>query len=489
MTGRLLDLFGKPGRSFLWSAICLLAGCGATVAQGTSLAETKCVKQPEDARCFQLRVPENPSLPAGREIGLDIVSFPATSPAPGNRRALFVLFGGPGERATSETAGDIKNWRTLRRDRDIVYVDQRGTGTTPDLYCVRIPAERSLDQDQRDHLWVPRELKDCAARLSKDVDLTQYTTTNAAYDLDLARQALKYDRIDLAGGSYGTRLAQEYLRHFADRVSSATLMGPVPPDNPIPADLARSLDRSLAALVAQCHSEPQCSGKHRAIDAQLKQVRRLLAPRDGDRSVVRIGGDSDGVSAGVVTSYLRSKLYAASAGAEVLSLIETLSSRETAVNVVPAVTKWRKDWANDVPWAMYMSTTCAEDIPFLDVAAERRSARGTLLGTYRVDEQRDGCAVWPRVSVAKSFRAPVKTDVPVLIIVGELDPATPPALGDRVLKGFAKGRLLKIPKTSHYLDDRWGCLEPIVSAFVLQPGTAGLPTECLRDIAATPVGG
>ena len=153
------------------------------------------------ALCAQIPVFEDRDRAAGRTIDLRVVVYPAFANDP-QPDPVFVLAGGPGQGAAQASSGVVTALRKVREERDIVFLDQRGTGESSGLDC-------DLDTDDLNLLFDEdlgiENLKRCLA--GYDADLRHYTTPVAMDDLDQVREKLGYSKINLWGGSYGTRAA------------------------------------------------------------------------------------------------------------------------------------------------------------------------------------------------------------------------------------------------------------------------------------------
>src|SRR5690349_4277384 len=166
------------------------------------------------AKCGTLTVLENRAAKSGRTIGLRVVVLPAT----GAKRApdpIFFIAGGPGSSIVAEAGGIATDAARLRERRDLVLVDQRGTGGSHPITCQFYGPPDSLQSYLGDFM-PPDAVRRCRDENAKTTDLTQYTTTIAVDDLDDVRAALGAERINLVGGSYGTRAAQEYMRRHPE---------------------------------------------------------------------------------------------------------------------------------------------------------------------------------------------------------------------------------------------------------------------------------
>jgi len=164
------------------------------VVPGTPLSTT--------GQCGWLEVAENPAEPHGRQIRIRVARVPArdrvVEPDP-----LVFFAGGPGQAATETWPVVAHALRKVNQSRDILLVDQRGTGQSNPLKCPEIEVEEALATDWDE---LARATRECLASL--DGDPRFYTTTVAMHDIDAARAALGYEKVNLYGGSYGTRAAQ-----------------------------------------------------------------------------------------------------------------------------------------------------------------------------------------------------------------------------------------------------------------------------------------
>ena len=236
-------------------ALAALASC-SRASQPTAVDRLQpCASDrgPTDAYCGTLSVYENPMARTGRRINLNIVLLPSLASDVRPDPVVF-LAGGPGQGA-AQMARDVRSiFRRVLRERDVVLVDQRGTGKSNPLNCTS--ENNSLRELTESEDVALERLRRCFEGLDADVRL--YTTTIAMDDLDEVRAHLGYDRINLYGGSYGTRAALVYLRRHGDRVRSVILDGVSPPDMRIPLFAARDAQRSLDKLLADCELDDQC---------------------------------------------------------------------------------------------------------------------------------------------------------------------------------------------------------------------------------------
>jgi pimeloyl-ACP methyl ester carboxylesterase len=428
-------------------------------------------------RCFRVDVPEDPARPGGRRIQLDGFVIAATAPNPA-KAALFVLDGGPGQRATDDMTGE-GDWSEVLTDHDIVVIDQRGTGTPPNLRCNSPVDDAHLKALLNDE-WPVAEMKRCLAAAEGHADPRLYTTANSAEDIELARRALGYGRIDLIGGSYGTRLAQVYVRRYGDHVRSLVLDGPVAPDSNIPEGMSRRTDATFEAVFDRCLAQAACATAFPDIKAEFERVKARLW-REG-LWVTDASGEHLWISPGIVASALRMEAYNADSAARLPMQVHALTHGDDK-EVAEMVFRWRKGMATTPSNGVYLSITCAEDFPRNDLDALRRSEEGTLLSHFRTDQLTAACGAWPRGVDQLEHRLAHWTG-PVLVLSGALDPATPPEGADRVIGQYPNGRLVRLANQMHGpTDEAWACEQPMIVAFIRSGKADGLDTRCAAGLA------
>jgi pimeloyl-ACP methyl ester carboxylesterase len=436
---------------------------------------------PVDAFCGTLTVFENRDTRQGRTIDLKIIVLPAlgTTPQPD---PLFFLAGGPGQGA-AEMAGPLSEvFRRVQADRDIVLVDQRGTGQSNPLECES--DENSLASINEPLETALARLRACAASL--DADLRLYTTPIAMDDLDDVREYLGYDRINLYGGSYGTRAALVYLRQYEPNVRSVILDGVAPPDMRLPLFFARDAQRALDRLLADCEANEACRSKFPQLASRLRTLvaaldaapvkTRLTHPRTGLAEDVTINGE-------FVVNVLFGALYSPL----ISSLLPELIARAERHDFqgLLALGLANEGAGRNMSIGMQMSVVCAEDYPRITQEQIAQEATPTVFGTHLLSSRMRICEFWPRGEVDPSYYEPVKSDVPVLVLSGDLDPVTPPTWGDSVLPHLPNSRHIIVPATGHGALST-GCGMRILTAFVSTAAFDALDTSCLEGLERPP---
>jgi pimeloyl-ACP methyl ester carboxylesterase len=406
---------------------------------------TRCsaAEGPTDALCGHLAVYENRASRAGRQINLNLVVIPAVGR--GRPDPLFFLAGGPGQ-AAAQMATVVRGlFRDVLREHDLVLVDQRGTGQSNPLDCDAKP--RTLAELMETTESAVRRLRTCLAHYDADVRL--YTTDVAMDDLDDVRAYLGYDTINLYGGSYGTRAALVYLRQHGDRARSVVLDGVAPPDMRLPLYFARDAQRSLDRLVADCQREPGCGATHpmlgertrallKRLDATPARV-RLVHPRTGLSEEVAVTGR-------VVATVIVGALYSPVTSALLPELLTRAENNDFQGLFALALAA---ESDGSISLGMQLSVLCSEDVSRVTQADVDRETAGTPFGLHLAEGPLEACAFWPATSMPDSYYAPVTSDVPTLVLSGEVDPVTPPAWGERVTKHLTRARHVTMASTGH----------------------------------------
>lgn len=440
---------------------------------------------PKDARCGTYEVFENRTARKGRKIPLRVVVLPALGP---DRKpdAITVFSGGPGESSVEWGVGLSQTLAPLRRHRDFLLVDMRGTGGSAPLNCPEmLDAQAFLDS------FTPAgPARACAERLRKTADLTQYTTGNAVDDADEVRAALGYPQVDLIGGSYGTRAVLVYLRRHPDKARAAILHGLVPTHDRSPLFFARGTQAALDGRAAECAADPACA---RAFPRFKEEVAEVLARAEREPVRVQLTDPKTGkpseirLSRGGVAQTVRSMLYSPSQAAE-LPLRVHLAAQGDWKPLAETAVSYAQGLSSDISLGYFLSVTCAEDVPFIRDAEIPAAVAGTFLGDFRIRNQRAACAGWPAAKVPESFLAPVVSDVPAVIIAGERDPATPPSDGEEASRTLHHSRFVVVPGGGHGLDGLKGqeCVDALWMKTIEDGSVDRLDTSCVARMERPP---
>jgi pimeloyl-ACP methyl ester carboxylesterase len=395
---------------------------------------------------------------------------------------VILLAGGPGQSALESFPTVAGAFVDLLRERNVVLVDQRGTGRSSPLQCRPPEGADAAATDLLDPAAARRLAELCLAAL--DVDPRHFTTSDAVLDLEDVRAAIGAEQLNLVGVSYGTRVALEYLRRHPDRTRTVVLDGVVPPGLALGAEHARNLESALAANFALCEKNVAC---RRQFGAPREQLDRLLADlRDRPRTVryndpITDEPREETLTPATVSGVVRMYAY--------LPLLATLLPRLLAEagagrpEQLMAQARMIESLSGEqIAQGMQLSVICTEDADRLRVDP---ADAGTLMGTGFVAALLAQCEVWPRGQRPPDFTAPVRSDRPVLLLSGELDPVTPPRYGDDVVRHLPNGRHLVGRGQGHNVMLA-GCMPRLMAQFVGTANARELDAACLDRLAPLP---
>ncbi len=397
---------------------------------------------------------------------------------------LFILAGGPGQAATDFYALVAPAFARVQRERDIVLVDQRGTGGSNALNCP-FP-----DEDEAVEL-TPAQLRAharaCLAALHADP--RYYTTSVAVQDLDAVRAALGYEQINLYGVSYGSRVAQHYLRRFPDHTRAVILDGVVPADAVLVADGSLQAQRALDLIFARCAADATCHAAFAAPRAQFEALRSRLSAAPARVSLP----DPD---TGIVTALdlrlahlqiaMRLLSYAPSRAALLPLILDQAVAHNNLVPLAAQAVIMANRYVDVLSYGMHNAVVCTEDVPFINPGKIDRTALAkAYLGTAQLDGLVEVCREWPRGLIDADFHAPLVSDRPVLLLSGSADPVTPPEYAQRAARGLSKALQIVLEGQGHG-QLATGCVPRLMARF-LELGTSDrLETSCTSSIAPEP---
>jgi len=436
------------------------------------------------ARCGTLEVPEDRGRPGGRRIALRVavVAAEAARPEPD---PVYVLAGGPGQAATELYASLAPAFARLRRQRDVVLVDQRGTGASGKLACPDVPEPgrgRTLPEaEQR------RRVAACAKALSERADLAQYGTDAFVRDLDEVRAALGHPQVNLVGFSYGTRAALVYLRTFPDRVRTLVLDGVAPLELAVGGHMEEDAQAALDAVLARCRAEAACHARFPALDGAVGALLARLEARP-EKLLVRDPLTSAQRERTFDADDLRRVVMAFTYQAESAALLPPLLDGAAKGDLAPlasALAILSGDFEAAVARPLQFSVLCAEDVPFIEDAPPDAD-RARYLGRQVRDEFRRVCAEWPVRPMPAAWRTPVRAKVPALLLSGAADPVTPPRWGELAAKDLEGARHVVLPGQGHGVFMR-GCLPRLAARFVEQGTASGLDVSCAARSVPAPL--
>lgn len=385
----------------------------------------------QPARCGALGVPENPDRPDGRRLPIHVAIVPAAGPALPD--PIVVLMGGPGEDAISAAAVFATRLAPLRDDRDLLLVDQRGTGRSGALQCnLHSPEEAAASL--RDFFPLAAVTR-CERQLRARADLTQYTYAHFAADLEHVRRALRCGKLNLFAGSYGTRAAQVYLRTYPQSVRTVFLGSVVPVDLAMPLPLAKAAQTAIEKTFGACRADSACGTAFPNLPDEFREV--LARLETGDVRVSVPGHERPvPLHRGRVAEWFRAMLYRAESAAMVPWMIHRAYLGDWSP-IVERILSGARERDSAISLGLFFSITCAEDVAFVREEEIAPETQRTFVGEYRVRQQQAACKGWPRASLPADYRRPVRSSVPTLFVSGDSDPATPLSFTERVAPGFS----------------------------------------------------
>jgi len=433
------------------------------------------------ARCGVLEVPEDPARPDGRKIRLRIAVIPSDSPE-AKPDPVFVLAGGPGQSITEVYPRIAPAFDRLHRERDIVLVDQRGTGGSGLLSCPKI------GRPDRDAELLPSEAGRLAGECARSlqVDLTRYGTSDFVRDLEAVRAALGYQKVNLVGFSYGTRAALAYARTHPDRARTLVLDGVAPFQMIIGADFDRDSQHALDALFLRCGSDAACRERYPQLE---KDFTDLLARLDRKPEKIRARHPVTGepIDLTLDGDALRQVVLAFLYTPETAALIPPLLRQARDGDLAPIAAQGIlavADIQAGMSRPLQLSVLCSEDVPLY--ADPPPGAPPTFLGNGAREAFRSLCAEWPHAPPDPSFHEAPRMEIPALLLSGEADPVTPPRWADLAALSMPASRQITVPGQGHGILVR-GCLPRVVSEFVKRGNADGLDVSCVERMHPSPI--
>lgn len=461
-------------------------------------------------QCGTLQRPLDPARPDGPRIAIRYAVVPAMArnklPDP-----VFLLAGGPGQSAVGLIPTVMPLFQRLNNRRDVVFVDQRGTGGSAPLECPDDDAQPLAAQAEPERQR--RFVQACKAALVKlphvpgETALGHYTTWVAMRDVDAVRAHLGYEQVNLVGGSYGTRAGLEYLRQFPDRVRRLVLDGVAPPDMVLPQSAEPDNDAAWRALVAACAAEPACERAHPRLGERVQAFLARLPREASARQPLTGATERFTLTREMVLAAIRGALYAPALAAALPEAVDraTRGDLEPLTGLGATLLARR---SSRLALGMHLSVVCAEDLPRLGAPARGggslsasapapvsspsavtpASAPG-LFGDVFASQYQRLCADWPRGPVPEAFYTVARSPVPVLVLSGGLDPVTPPRHGARVAGLLGpRARHVVVANAGHGVM-AVGCMREVIGRFIdaATPEAAqGVDADCAQKVPRPP---
>lgn len=429
-------------------------------------------------RCGVFRVREDRQARAGRTVDLHFVVLEATDAAARTDDPVLFFAGGPGVPATPAAGELVRFLGEMRRARDLVLVDLRGIGgPTGGLTC-DVPYPGGL-RSRFGSIFATDHLAACRDSLSRRADLRLYTTPLSVDDLEELRRWLGYGKVNLFGGSYGTRVVQVYLRRYPEAVRTAVMNGVTPVSRAGYVRTSPNLQEALERVIRECGERPTCAEAYPDLEGKLERAFGRFA--DGPIRV-EVDGDTVPFHAADLGYALRGLLYGRSA--EVPYRIAQAARGEMGELV--AYYLERTSWVSSddgTATGNHLSVICAEDVRPVTDEDVRRAAAGTFLRGHVITSYRAACDVWPDAELPADFFELVRSEAPTLLISGERDPVTPPDGAELVARGLATHRHVVVPNGGH--GPMNPCLLGEIVRFVEAGSLEAMDLSCLSEVPPT----
>ena len=430
--------------------------------------------------CGKYPVFEDRAAKAGRMIPLNIVVVPANAAQP-KPDPIFFLTGGPGQGAARiASSREDPLMRELRRERDLIFIDLRGTGDSNRLQCSGA-SDRTSAQNYFAEILPLERIHACREKLAGIADLRFYTTPIAMDDFEEVRAALGYSKINLYAVSYGTQAALQYLRLYSTRVRSAVLAGVSTPAAKLPLHFAKGAQRSMDRLIDDCAADETCAGQFPNLKGNFASV--LAAFDNGpvtfevDHPVIKTAQRVN-LSRAAFVERLRLLLYNHRTARLIPLLIHQAAAGDWTAFAKIALAPGAV--GSGVALGMYLSVTCSESVPLISEHEIFRETQATFLGEYRTRRHQQACSGWPQGEVSPEYYQPAKAEVPTLMLSGEIDPATPPEYGKAASQFLPNSRQIVLRRTPH--DYQFDCATQLAAEFIAKGSARDLNTSCANHI-------
>ena len=434
------------------------------------------------ARCGELPRPLDPDNPDAGTIRLKVAVVPSLSLEPATD-AFVPIAGGPGASSIRFYAAWAGAFARVRQDRDILLVDQRGTGESAPMSC---DVEDDLVDTEFTSEGALQVVRECLDALPHDPRF--FTTSIAVRDLEAVRVALGYASLNLYGSSYGTRVAQHFARRYPEATRTIIVDGVVPPQVPLGPEIATESQRALDRVLDRCAGDPACGERFPDLRQDFERLQATLASAPVPVTVpdpVTGAPESFEFSSQHMAVAIRLLLY----DARSIALIPLVITEAAAGNYGPLaaqfmLTAGSLDDALNI--GMHNAVMCTEDIPFIDFAAiDQAAVEASYLGPLQLDAIRTMCSIWPQGPMDADLLTPLATDIPVLLLSGDADPITPPRYAELAAVDLDRAWLLTGTNQGHGLGTV-GCMPRVISGFVAAKALEAGAADCLGDAFAMP---
>jgi pimeloyl-ACP methyl ester carboxylesterase len=428
------------------------------------------------ARCGSLLRPLNPDDPDGEQLELSVAVVPALNLEP-EPDPLVPFAGGPGGGSIQFYAAYSAAFEPVRRNRDILLIDQRGTGASARMDC---PIDDDIIEGQYTNEQTVQFTRSCLEQLPYDPRF--FTTSVAVADLEALREALGYPALNLLGTSYGSRVAQHFARRYPESTRTIVLDGVVPPQLPLGTDIALEAQRAINDIFSRCAEDAACNQTFPELDLDFAGLRARL--EEGPVTVAL----SDPVTGRPASlDFGRNELAAAirllAYQPRSIAIVPLVIHEAANGNFVPLAAQFQltvSSLADALALGMHNSVMCTEDLPFIDRdAIDFEALERTYMGALQVEALDTICSLWPRGPLDDDLGQPLATDIPVLLLSGTADPITPPRYAELAMAELSNSRHIVNTHQGHG-QVAAGCMPDVIADFIATADPAGLDDSCME---------
>ncbi|WP_299775144.1 alpha/beta hydrolase [uncultured Pseudoteredinibacter sp.] len=456
------------------AATCFVLLSGSALAESVPKAKLEPCYLPnlsDQVFCGELTRPE--TVGGEKTIAVHYAVLPALRDNfPGE--AVLAIAGGPGQSAMDLAAHFNQTLSDVRRERDILLIDQRGTGRSNILHCDEMDSLEQLSFDDQS-MDIAKETQRCKDDLA--VDLNGYTSRQALADFEAIRKKLNYEKLHLFGTSYGTRMVQLYMRHHPNVIATASMDGLVPLQQNVLA-VGESVDHSMELMLKQCELQPACHNRF----PNLRQDFESLLSNIGGQTLlqgVKHPISAEGAALRLTKSKLNGILRLALYSQQARSLLPYAIDRLKLGDSGPVLGLFGLTMSGfDLAMGMHAAVVCAEDWPRL-TEQDRQALKGSLIGEDMIAALDIACPIWQLEADVADFAEPLHSDIPTLLLSGKYDPATPPAWAETMIEQLSHSRHIVFPNGTHAVAGHT-CADELITAFISNPKLDELDVSCVE---------
>jgi pimeloyl-ACP methyl ester carboxylesterase len=424
--------------------------------------------------CGILRVAENRAKPDGRIVVLPVAIVRASSANPKNDPVVY-LHGGPGGYVfdylaeilvLDETAKD-RDMPLHTSDRDWYFFDQRGAGLAqPNLDCGRVRLnDLGLASDVDIGI-----VEACRKRLADSgVDLSQYNAEVTALDVADLRRVMGFDRYNLFGTSYGSRIAFAIQTYAPAGLRAIVHDAPFPPDTELFGQTPSLLTREVEKILGKCASDKACSRRFKKLKPRLDVLAAQWArqPHQAKGAKYTIND---------LAGYLMDSTYSYES---VRNLPRDLD-RILNGNMAPmdAYMQARSIYFE----GQNLAHLCKEEAPFESISRIKANAeKGPIAAaaTKMALRYLEACKIWHSGPANPRDNEPVRSSIPTLMIAAEIDAGCPAEYAYAAAKHLPNSHVVVVPNQTHVASRRSKCVRTIMTRFLENPD-APVDQGCIK---------